>query len=296
MTKHDNAIHPDLHTSRPLVLVTGANGMLGQDLCPILEDNGYEVVETDVDTLDITDINSVKTVLESEKPDVVIHCAAYTNVDKAEEDLKTAELINVTGTENVADVCGKLGITLVYISTDYVFDGTKDEPYEPDDRTNPLNNYGMTKFEGEEAVRSLCDKYYVVRTSWLYGHHGKNFVETMLQLGKTQKELKVVDDQIGCPTWTVDLSNTIVELLESEEFGTYHACGSGCTSWFGFAQEIFKMAELKVGLKPCTTSEFPRPAKRPEFSVMDNGGLLRDWRFALRDYLSLRVEDEEVEE
>lgn len=293
MLKNNKAIPPDLNTSRPLVLVTGANGMLGQDLCPILEDSGYEVVETDIDVMNITDAKSVKLVLEKEKPDVVIHCAAYTNVDKAEEDLKTAELINVTGTENVAEVCGKLGITMVYISTDYVFDGEKDEPYEPDDRTNPLNNYGITKFEGEEAVRSLCDKYIVARTSWLYGHHGKNFVETMLNLAKTHKELKVVDDQIGCPTWTVDLSNALVELIENEECGTFHVCGSGCTSWYGFAKEIFKIANVNVDLKPCTTAEFPRPAKRPEFSVMYNEGICRDWRFALRDYLSLRIEEEE---
>lgn len=293
MLKNNKAIPPDLNTSRPLVLVTGANGMLGQDLCPILEDSGYEVVETDIDVMNITDAKSVKLVLEKEKPDVVIHCAAYTNVDKAEEDLKTAELINVTGTENVAEVCGKLGITMVYISTDYVFDGEKDEPYEPDDRTNPLNNYGITKFEGEEAVRSLCDKYIVARTSWLYGHHGKNFVETMLNLAKTHKELKVVDDQIGCPTWTVDLSNALVELIGNEVCGTFHVCGSGCTSWYGFAKEIFKIANVNVDLKPCTTAEFPRPAKRPEFSVMDNEGICRDWRFALRDYLSLRIEEEE---
>lgn len=277
------------------VLVTGANGMLGQDLCPILEDNGYEVVETDVESMDITDIDSVKSILEQEKPDIVIHCAAYTNVDKAEEDLKTAELINVTGTENVAEVCGKSGITLVYISTDYVFDGTKNEPYKPDDRVNPINNYGMTKYEGEEAVRSLCDKYYVARTSWLYGHHGKNFVETMLTLAKKNGGLKVVDDQVGCPTWTVELANGIVKLLKGAEYGTYQICGSGYTSWYGFAEEIFKQAGLDVDLKPCTTSEFPRPAKRPAYSVMDNSGICRDWRVALKDYMGLRIEDEEEE-
>ena len=196
------------------VLVTGANGMLGQDLCPILEDNGYEVVETDVNTLDITNIEQVKTVLNKEKPDIVVHCAAYTNVDKAEEDLKTAELINVTGTENVAEICGKSGITLIYISTDYVFDGTKNSPYTPEDMPNPINNYGITKYEGEEAVRSLCEKYYVARTSWLYGHHGKNFVETMLKLADNN-EVNVVDDQVGCPTWTVELANGIVKLLSN---------------------------------------------------------------------------------
>ena len=155
-------------------LVTGAKGMLGQDLCPILEDNGYEVVETDVDTLDITK-DCTQFVLEAQ-PDLVVHCAAYTNVDKAEEDLETARLINVVGTENIAKACAKAGAVMVYISTDYVFDGTKSEPYNVDDMPNPLNNYGLTKFQGEEAVKKYCKKYYIARTSWLYGHHGKNFV------------------------------------------------------------------------------------------------------------------------
>ena len=269
------------------ILVTGANGMLGEDLCPILEDNGYEVIETDINTLDITNPVQVKSVLEAERPDIVIHCAAYTNVDKAEEDLKNAELINVTGTENIAEVCGKSGITLVYISTDYVFDGTKNSPYTPDDRTNPVNNYGMTKYEGEEAVRSLCEKYYIARTSWLYGYHGKNFVETMLNLAD-KPEIKVVDDQIGCPTWTVELANGIVKLL-SKSYGTYHVCGSGSTSWYGFAREVFVQSGMKVNLLPCTTYEFPRPAKRPQYSVMENDGICRNWQDALRDYLKLRT-------
>ena len=234
------------------VLVTGAKGMLGQDLCPIFEDAGYEVIETDVDTLDITNAEQVKQVLEEYKPEIVIHCAAYTNVDKAEEDLKTAELINVTGTENIADACGKLGITLVYISTDYVFNGCNTEPYKPDDMPNPINNYGQTKYEGKEV-------------------------------------LKVVDDQIGCPTWTVELANGILKLL-NKPYGTYHVCGSGYTSWYGFAKEIFKQMNLNVNLQPCTTDEFPRPAKRPAYSVMDNDKICRQWEAALKDYLDLRIE------
>lgn len=285
---NESAKHQSLNASMPL-LVTGAKGMLGQDLCPILEDAGYEVIETDVDTLDITNAEQVNQVLKDKKPEVVIHCAAYTNVDKAEEDLKTAELINVTGTENIADACGKLGITMVYISTDYVFDGTKDSPYTPQDKPNPINNYGMTKYEGEEAVRSFCEKHYIARTSWLYGHHGKNFVETMLSL-KDKEELKVVDDQIGCPTWTVELANGILKLLASKPYGTYHVCGSGHTTWYGFAKEIFKLSGLEVNLKPCTTDEFPRAAKRPAFSIMDNEGICRNWQFALKDYLDLRCE------
>ena len=268
------------------VLVTGANGMLGQDLCPILEDVGAFVIETDVDTLDITNADMVEKVLTDIHPDMVVHCAAYTNVDKAEEDLKTAELINVTGTENIAEACAKLGITLVYISTDYVIDGTKTEPYTPDDRANPINNYGMTKYEGEEVVRSLCEKYYIARTSWLYGHHGKNFVETMLSMAD-KEEIKVVDDQIGCPTWTVELANGIIKLL-SKPYGTYHVCGSGHATWYEFAKEIFSQSGLDVNLKPCSTDEFPRSAKRPKYSIMQNDKICRNWQAALKDYLELR--------
>ena len=263
-----------------------------QDLCPIFEDAGYEVIETDVDTLDITNAEQVKHVLEEYKPEIVIHCAAYTNVDKAEEDLKTAELINVTGTENIADACGKLGITLVYISTDYVFNGCNTVPYKPNDMPNPINNYGQTKYEGEEAVRSFCEKYYIARTSWLYGHHGKNFVETMIALSKKMPEVRVVDDQIGCPTWTVALADAIIGLLDEEaEYGIYHICGSGKTSWYGFTKEIFKLAGVKTPVLPVTTAEFPRPAKRPAYSVMENDGICPDWKVSLKQYMELREDD-----
>ena len=271
------------------VLVTGAKGMLGKDLCPILEDSGYEVIETDIDTMDITDIFSVKSNIEKYNPDIVIHCAAYTNVDGAETDKETAEKINVLGTENIAKMCAKNNVELVYISTDYVFDGEKSEPYQPDDKPNPLNVYGLTKLKGEQAIQKYCEKYYIVRTSWLYGIHGKNFVETMIILAQTKKELKVVDDQIGCPTWTVELSNAIVKLLEDYEYGIYHACGLGRTSWYGFAKKIFELENIDVNLQSCTTEEFPRPAKRPKYSVMDNSKLCRRWEIALKEYLMLRV-------
>lgn len=274
------------------ILVTGSNGMLGQDLCPILEDEGHEVVETDSSNLDVTNFAQTKEILKREKPDFVIHCAAYTNVDKAEEDLETATLINVKGTENIAKVCAEEDITLIYISTDYVFDGEKKEPYLPEDKPNPINNYGLTKFQGEETVKKFCKKYYIIRTSWLYGHHGKNFVETMISLADKSKsgaELKVVDDQIGCPTWTVELSNGIVEIIDEEpDFGIYHICGSGKTSWYSFAKEIFNQMGLKVNLVPCKTEDFPRPAKRPKNSVMESEGICRNWKVALKEYLLLR--------
>ena len=271
------------------ILVTGANGMLGQDLCPILEDNDFDVIETDINNMDITDIKSVEAVLSENKPDIVIHCAAYTNVDKAEEDKEAAFKINAEGTENIAKICKKLDITLIYISTDYVFDGTKKDKYIPSDNTNPINVYGESKLAGEKAVQK-CEKYYITRTSWLYGHHGKNFVETMISLND-KPELKVVDDQIGCPTWTVELANGIVKLIsDNAPYGIYQICGSGHTSWYGFAKKIFELANINVNLKPCTTDEYPRPAKRPKNSIMDNGRMCRKWETALKDYIDLRCE------
>lgn len=271
------------------VLITGSNGMLGQDLSPILEDAGAFVIETDVDTLDITNMQEVKNTLIDVRPDMVIHCAAYTNVDKAEEDFDTAYKINVLGSENLAKICSELDILIVYISTDYVFDGTAISPLNPNSPTNPINNYGKTKLEGENAIRKYCKKYYIARTSWLYGIHGKNFVETMLSL-KDKEELKVVDDQIGCPTWTVELASGILKLLQ-KPYGIYHVCGSGQTSWYGFAKEIFEQSNLTVNLKPCATEEFPRPARRPKYSVMENEGICRNWQVALHDYLQLRIEE-----
>ena len=266
------------------ILVTGANGMLGQDLCPVLEENGYEVIRTDIADLDITNIDMTEKVLNSQNPDFVIHCAAYTNVDKAEEDYQTAHKINALGTENLSKVCAQKDIPILYISTDYVFNGSGKEPYRPTDSTEPLNKYGLTKWEGEQAVQKYCKKFYICRTSWLYGIHGKNFVETMLSLAN-KPELKVVDDQIGCPTWTVELAKAIVKIIKEKPFGIYHTCGTGITSWYGFAKKIFELAGVKINLKPCTTEEFPRPAKRPAYSVMDNGGICRNWQDALTDYI-----------
>ena len=274
------------------ILVTGAKGMLGQELCPMLEDERYEVVETDIDTLDITNFDAVSSMLIEERPDYVIHCAAYTDVDGAEQELVTATRINVKGTENVAKACGEQKVTLIYISTDYVFDGTKKEAYLPQDEPGPINNYGLTKLKGEEAVKTFCKKHFIVRASWLYGHHGKNFVETMISLAEKAEagaELKVVDDQIGCPTWTFELASGILELIEQDpEYGIYHVCGGGETSWYGFAKEIFNQMGLKVNLVPCKTEEFPRPAMRPQHSAMANDGICRDWKIALKDYLELR--------
>ena len=273
------------------VLVTGANGMLGQDLCPILEDVGCFVYETDTDTLDITDEESVSVAIATIKPDVVIHAAAYTNVDKAEEEKEVAAKINELGTENVAKACAKNDCLMIYISTDYVFDGAQKEPYLPTDEVNPINHYGYTKYKGEEFVKKYCEKYYIARTSWLYGHHGHNFVETMINKAKEGVALKVVDDQKGCPTWTVELANGLLKLISLQKpYGTYHICGSGSVTWYGFAKEIFKQSGIDANITACRTQEYPRPAKRPFYSVMANEGICRDWKLALSDYLELRCE------
>jgi len=271
------------------ILVTGANGMLGQDLCPILEQNGYQVVRTDVDTLDITDLEQVERIIKQYAPDLVIHCAAYTNVDKAESDPDTAFLINAQGTENIAKICADQDIVLIAISTDYVFAGTATKPYLPNAARNPVGIYAKSKAEGEVAIEKYCQKYYILRTSWLYGHKGKNFIETIIGLTQKLPEIKVIADQFGCPTWTVDLANAILALIkDSKNYGIYHFCGAGQTSWYGLACEAARLLGVNAKINPCTTEEYPLPAKRPKYSVMDNAGVLRDWREALEDYIKLR--------
>lgn len=275
------------------VLVTGAKGMLGQDLCPIFEKDGYEVIPTDYDTLDITDENAVNKTVDEIKPDIIVHCAAYTNVDKAEGDYEGAYKLNVAGAKNVAAAAAHNNAIMVYISTDYVFDGEKNSPYLPSDKPNPINAYGKTKYLGEVEVQKYCKKFYIARTAWLYGIKGKNFVETMISLSSKMPSLKVVDDQTGSPTWTYELINGILKLLKNEPFGIYHVSGTGETSWYGFAKEIFEKENIKTDLAPCTTEEFPRDAKRPKYSYMKNENglvLTRDWKLALADYLKQRKE------
>lgn len=273
------------------ILITGANGMLAQDLAQILEAYGHSVIKKTHQELDITDKKSIMKIFEQETPDFVIQCAAYTKVDDAEKDFKTAKKINTLGTENIAKICAKTNCTLIYISTDYVFDGEKLSPYSATDTPNPINKYGLTKLEGEIAIKNNCKKYYIVRTSWLYGKYGKNFVDTMLSLGEKQlngelPELKVVDDQIGCPTWTKDLSKGIAQIITNNPtYGIYHICGSGQASWYEFAKEIFKIKNMKVKLVPCTSEEFSSPAKRPHYSVMSPSIPTRPWQEGLRDYL-----------
>lgn len=253
------------------ILITGAKGMLGTDLVPVLQGEGHEVMATDIEELDITVPDQIKEVVRATMPDIIINCAAYTQVDKAEEEPDKAFLINGKGTENIALVCREFGIDLCYLSTDYVFNGEKKEPYAPDDKTDPVNTYGASKLAGENAIRQIWDRFYIIRTSWMYGKNGKNFVYTILDLAKKKKELKVVDDQIGSPTWTVTLSNVISKLIRTQKYGIYHVTDetAGGISWKKFAEEIVKQSSLSVKVIPIKTEDYPRPAPRPKNSVLD---------------------------
>ncbi|CQR70489.1 dTDP-4-dehydrorhamnose reductase [Sporomusa ovata DSM 2662] len=271
------------------ILVTGANGQLGREIAR--QGQGHELVLTDVDTLDITDGKAVMNFFRDIRPQAVIHCAAYTNVDGAESDADGAFRVNVIGAQNLAAGCLETGARMVYVSTDYVFDGQTNTLYHEFDPVNPQTVYGRTKWQGEEMVRQILGRHFIVRTAWLYGD-GNNFVRTMLRLANEQDSLRVVSDQVGTPTSTVDLAWTIFRLLASDAFGTYHATCQGQCSWYEFACEIFRQAGKSVEVVPVTTAEFVRPAKRPAYSVLDNhmlrmtvGDPMRAWTEALRDYL-----------
>lgn len=281
--------------------VTGVKGQLGYDVMHELEKRGYsDAVGVDIEEMDITDSESVDKVITDVNPDVVIHCAAWTAVDLAEDEDKKdkVRLVNAVGTENIAKVCKKLDCKMIYISTDYVFDGQGTRPWEPDDERNPLNVYGQTKYEGELAVEKLLDKYFIVRIAWVFGQNGKNFVRTMLNLGKTHDKLTVVDDQIGSPTYTPDLARLLVDMAESEKYGIYHATNEGFCSWYEFACEIFRQASefdnvyKNVSVSPVTSDKYPSKAKRPSNSRMNKEKLTENgfeklpaWQDALRRYI-----------
>jgi dTDP-4-dehydrorhamnose reductase len=278
------------------ILLTGAKGMLGRDLVPVLEGEGHEVTATDIEELDITDPDQIKEVVRATVPDMIINCAAYTQVDKAEKEPDKTFLINGTGTQNVALACREFGIDICYISTDYVFDGEKEELYVPDDKTDPINKYGASKLAGENAIRQIWDRFYIIRTSWLYGKNGKNFVHTILDLARNQNAIRVVDDQIGSPTWTVSLARALSKIIQTGEFGIYHVTdvtGKGI-SWYRFAQEILSLAHLENRVIPIKSAEFPQAADRPKYSVLDLkavqtllGEKLPDWKDSLRQFISL---------
>lgn len=274
------------------ILVTGANGQLGREIKKQFGSQ-HELILTDIDSLDITSHNQVRELFTQVKPQAVIHCAAYTNVDGAEADYDGAFKVNVVGSQNLASQCLEHQARMVYVSTDYVFDGNTDKAYCEFSMTNPQSVYGKTKLLGEEIVQKILARHYIVRTAWLYGD-GNNFVKTMLKLAQEKDSLQVVNDQIGSPTNTKDLANTIFRLLATDSYGTYHASCNGQCSWYDFATKIFALKGIAIPVKPVPTEAFPRPAKRPRHSVLKNymleltiGDTMRDWEEALKEYLEL---------
>ena len=262
------------------ILVTGATGQLGHDVCGILSQRGIEHIGVSSADFDITSKESTQAFLENYQPDAVIHCAAYTKVDLAEDEAERCMRVNAEGTRNIALACRELGAKLVYLSTDYVFPGTGERPWETDDATGPLNVYGKSKLAGEEAVKELVEKHFIVRTSWVIGEHGNNFVKTMLRLAETHDVLRVVDDQIGSPTFTADLAPLLCRMIETEKYGVYHATNEGFCSWAELAETVFRIAGKDVAVEHVSTEEYGAKALRPKNSrlskrSLDEGGFAR---------------------
>lgn len=271
------------------ILITGGKGQLGQKLQKQLQKNKLKAI--DIEDADITDMEQVQKVFQNFKPEVVIHCAAYTQVDKAEEDRDKCMLINGIGTRNIAVVSEDIGAKLVYISTDYVFDGRKKSPYFEWDQPNPISVYGMSKYWGEQLIQQFSSKFFIMRSAWLYGKGENNFVKTIQKLAKEKEELTIVNDQIGSSTSTLELAKAIKSLINTELYGIYHASCEGKCSWYDFAKEIVKLSNLKVKVKPIPTKEFPQLAKRPSYSYLENFMLksqglyqISKWQDALREY------------
>lgn len=277
------------------VLVTGVKGQLGYDVVNELNCRGHIAVGVDKEEMDVTDEASVARVLNEVKPEAVIHCAAWTAVDAAEDNEESVRLVNAVGTENIVLECKKLGCKLLYVSTDYVFDGRGDEPWQPDCKDyKPLNIYGKTKLEGELAVAGALEKFFIVRIAWVFGKNGKNFIKTMLNVGKTHDTVRVVNDQIGTPTYTFDLARLLVDMIETDKYGYYHATNEGgYISWYDFTKEIFRQVGYSTKVIPVTTAEYGlSKAARPFNSRLDKSKLtvngfkpLPDWKDALSRYL-----------
>ena len=274
------------------LLVTGVKGQLGYDVCKVLSARGIEHRGVDIEDFDITNVQATHDYIAAYRPDGVIHCSAWTAVDRAEDELEKVRAVNAEGSRNIASVCKEIGAKLVYISTDYVFPGTGERFYEPDDPTGPLGAYGVTKLEGEQAVQALLERYFIVRVSWVFGKNGNNFVRTMLRLAETKSELNVVCDQIGSPTYTADLAPLLCDMVVTNKYGIYHATNEGICSWAEFAEEIFRLAGKRVKVNPVPTSEYPTRAVRPLNSRMSKAKLeemgffrLPDWHDALARYL-----------
>ena len=275
------------------VLVTGAKGQLGTDLMNELKKQGLEGLGVDVEEMDITDADVCEQVISAAGADAVIHLAAYTAVDAAEDNVELCRRINGEGTRNVALACKHAGVPMMYISTDYVFDGQGNRPWEPDDQRDPLNVYGQTKYEGELAVEELVEHYFIVRIAWVFGVAGNNFIKTMLRLGKERGAVSVVDDQIGSPTYTYDLARLLVDMIQTDRYGRYHATNEGLCSWYEFAKEIFRQAGMtEVTVTPVSSEAYPARATRPKNSRMNRQKLvdqgfepLPAWQDALERFL-----------
>jgi dTDP-4-dehydrorhamnose reductase len=275
------------------VLITGAAGMLGQDVVRAARAANHEVVALGRDELDVARPRMVHQTIGRERPDAVINCAAWTDVDAAEADESGATDLNGYAAGDVAEAAAAAGASIVHPSTDYVFDGSSGRPYMESDPVNPINAYGRSKLAGERAVAAANPRHFVVRTSWLFGAGGRNFVETMLGLASAGGPVLVVRDQVGCPTYTGHLAEALVRLVDGESYGLHHIAGQGECSWFEFANEIFGQAGVDTRAMSCTTDEFPRPAARPAYSVLrterDYGFELPDWREGLAGYLAERA-------
>lgn len=285
------------------IFVTGVKGQLGYDVVNELNIRGHEAIGVDIDELDITIEQDVYEMLGEVNPDGVIHCAAWTAVDDAEDNYDKVMEVNAKGTEYIAKACKKLDVPMIYISTDYVFNGEGTNPWKPDDKREPLNAYGESKYRGELAVEELLEKYYIVRIAWVFGQNGNNFIKTMLNLGKTHDKLTVVNDQIGTPTYTYDLARLLVDMIETDKYGIYHATNKGAfISWYEFTVEIMKQAGeydetyKNVEVSPVGSDTYPAKAKRPSNSRMDKSKLIEngfeplpDWKNALNRYLASRL-------
>ena len=273
-------------------MVTGVNGQLGHDIVIKLNELGLEVVAPGRDEFDLTNSDQIHRYIMKEEPDVIIHCAAYTAVDKAEDEKEVCYAVNVDGTRSIIEAAKEINAKVVYISTDYVFDGLGEEPHEEDKETNPVNYYGFTKEQGEKIVKEIITNYFIVRTSWVYGSNGNNFVKTMLKLAETKKEISVVSDQIGAPTYTKDLAEFIASLVQTNSYGTYHGVNEGYCSWYEFANFIFNILGIKIKVNSISTKDYPTKAKRPLNSRLlkentDKAGINRlpQWEDALYRFL-----------
>ena len=278
------------------VLVSGSAGMLAKDLIPCLTAAGHQVIAPPEEQLDILDLDGTRTAVDGFHPDIIINCAAYTKVDDAEKEEHLANMINGFAVQNLCLTCQEAAIPLVHFSTDYVFDGTKEGGYTIYDQPNPIGAYGRSKLIGEKYVLWLLDRFYLIRTSWLFGLHGRNFIETMLKLAEKQRQVSVVNDQTGCPTWTRDLAAAVTALIATGRYGLYHITNCEPTTWFDFATEIFRLSGTGTEVLPIATDQYPTPAKRPQNSTLDPFPLeevvhtpMPSWKQALGEYLNLRT-------